>query len=61
MSHPSWSIEVVQYAQAQTGVPARTGPVPAWATAASSRSGMLTEVARWNTVRPEAGWTKPTR
>ncbi len=25
------------------------------------KEGMLTVVARWKKVRPEAGWTKPTR
>jgi hypothetical protein len=66
-------VDVVGHAQALGAVPAGTiearticlcGEAPtSWAKAARSTSkrGMLTEVARWNTVRPEVGCTKATR
>jgi hypothetical protein len=66
-------VDVVGYAQLGTGVPPRAveheddllvGPAPtarANASSSTANSSILTVVAKWKTVRPEAGWTNPTR
>src|SRR5258708_15660614 len=53
-----------QPARSKTSTICLVGLAPtccAKAASSTSKRGMLTVVAKWKTVRPEAGWTKPTR